>query len=642
MSNTLSGSDHISLLYRQQSIRASADIARKISVGQRIARASDDLTGFMVSRQLSSDLVSINARQDLNDKRLSLLSTVDSAYATALSQLQSMKTLATSASSTAISQSQRNTLISQFNQLREQLDIGLQSTRFNNQTIFNTLGSATAPSLGAVTSYNITQDTSSADSALADFNGDGIMDMIIAGGSDLQYVVGTESGFDTSNVTEITFTNTPGQITKGDFNGDGYIDFAVSRTDVATQVEIYTNNGSGGFTKTGTLDTTDFVTSANELVAADLNNDGVDDLIMTTGTGAIRAFTNDGNGSAFTSALVEDEGTATQRKGLAVADFDNDGDMDIVTTRNDGLGNSAIDFYANDSEGSFAAPLTAVIGTNNLSTLAFGDLNNDGNLDLAVSNGTDVNIYDGDGTGLFGVGSTIAAGAGTIAQIAIGDYTRDGNLDVIIVGGNANDTIFVAEGDGIGGFDDTDVSDTGVDIAANSVHLADIGSVTGAVDIVITATDVSNNRITIQHVNNSSSFSTAATIDTTSIGVNVNQTTSAATFSQSLATASLSNAALADISTEIIDDAIANLTTQRATITRQTTSYTAADTQLETRKETVQSQYDALVLLDATQAALDKAALDTHSLAIASIVNAATAQRSALFQLLGWLPASTR
>ena len=91
-------------------------------------------------------------------------------------------------------------------------------------------------------------------------------------------------------------------------------------------------------------------------------------------------------------------------------------------------------------------------------SVAVGDFNNDGNLDLAVANsytGT-VTILKGDGAGNFTPfpGSPVAVGSGSSSEpfsVAVGDFNGDGNLDLAVA--NFNDsTVTILKGDGAGNF----------------------------------------------------------------------------------------------------------------------------------------------------------------------------------------------
>jgi hypothetical protein len=123
----------------------------------------------------------------------------------------------------------------------------------------------------------------------------------------------------------------------------------------------------------------------------DFDNDGDLDLYVTNRTAAARLFRNNGNGT-FTNVAASAgvQNTSNDGAGVAVADFDNDGDLDMY------LANSDNDiFYTNDGDGTFtdatASAFGAAVGTFGLipergTSAAWGDYDNDGFVDLYVSN----------------------------------------------------------------------------------------------------------------------------------------------------------------------------------------------------------------------------------------------------------------
>jgi uncharacterized protein (TIGR03437 family) len=111
------------------------------------------------------------------------------------------------------------------------------------------------------------------------------------------------------------------------------------------------------------------------------------------------------------------------------------------------------------------------------SSLAAGDFNGDGKLDLAVSSsfGTKVTILYGDGAGRFGAGNSFIAGV-KIGALAAADYNNDGKLDLAVTSetpGQGQGTVAVFTGDGTGQFKPAGVyqlDDTPVDITAANVN----------------------------------------------------------------------------------------------------------------------------------------------------------------------------
>lgn len=144
---------------------------------------------------------------------------------------------------------------------------------------------------------------------------------------------------------------------------------------------------------------------------------------------------------------------------VAVGDLDSDGDLDIVTISwilNDGAPNPGFfSVYINDGDGNYdLAPNNASPHGSSLS-VALGDMNGDGHLDIVIGNGqTDRDpygfVYLNDGNGDFGGDGNerkFGAGISSIESVAIGDMNGDGSLD-IVTGTAGQSTVYLNDGEG--------------------------------------------------------------------------------------------------------------------------------------------------------------------------------------------------
>ncbi len=151
----------------------------------------------------------------------------------------------------------------------------------NNNQISVLLGQASGL-FGAVTTY-ATGGTGTNSIALADFNGDGFLDIAASHSSsnNVGILLGTGSGtFGTA--TLVAGNGTTSSLKTGDFNGDGKADVAVTNY-TNSNVYILPGNGNGTF---GTGINYNAPSGAGSLysVVADLNGDGVSDLVMANNT----------------------------------------------------------------------------------------------------------------------------------------------------------------------------------------------------------------------------------------------------------------------------------------------------------------------------------------------------------------------
>ena len=175
-------------------------------------------------------------------------------------------------------------------------------------------------------------EISAISSATGDFNGDGILDLVL-GGSSIQEAGNGGNGTLLLGHGDGTFTPGPFVVTNGfiavaDFNGDGKLDLAV--TDPKhNAVTILLGNGNGGFT-TAAGSPIPVGNSPQAVLAADFDNDGKLDLaIANYGDGTVTVLLGKGDGT-FTASAGSPYAARPGASGLAVADFNGDGKLDLA------------------------------------------------------------------------------------------------------------------------------------------------------------------------------------------------------------------------------------------------------------------------------------------------------------------------
>lgn len=131
---------------------------------------------------------------------------------------------------------------------------------------------------------------------------------------------------------------------------------------------------------------------------------------------------------SFTPAVNYAGGSDPQE--IISADFNNDGKLDLVVSNSTA---NSVNVLLGNGNGTFQSPVPSAAG-NNPRSIAVGDFNADGTLDLAaVSLGSSgVNVMLGNGNGTFAAPEPIAVGAETAHSVATGDFNNDGKMDLVV------------------------------------------------------------------------------------------------------------------------------------------------------------------------------------------------------------------
>jgi hypothetical protein len=296
--------------------------------------------------------------------------------------------------------------------------------------------------------------------ATADFNGDGLADLLTANSEsdgilDLTLFFGDGSGGFASQ-RSFGFAGRAGRGITGDFDGDGNADALVTNRTDGT-VENFFGNGSGAFvrrTPIGALGS-----GPAYLAAGDLDGDGDDEAIATgvfAGSLVSIASYNAGLGR-FEAAGDLDVGGGLDAQNVAVADIDGDGDLDVATTAIDyGASRGELVVFRNDGAGGFGPGQASEISTNMgfTSALTLADLDGDGLPEAIVgviptfSPAPSLYVLTNDGSGGFGPAEAYNRGIiNLVTSIDVADVTGDGVLDVLAAGSEPV-SIFQGAGDG--------------------------------------------------------------------------------------------------------------------------------------------------------------------------------------------------
>ncbi len=277
----------------------------------------------------------------------------------------------------------------------------------------------------------------------------------------------------------------------GDYDLDGWVDlhtcewtFDLSSPTMPSHSRLLRNLGAGGASMAGTFE--DATTAAGvELWNAldvgmgdfafastfsDLDGDGWPDLYVASDFGSSRLFWNDGDGGFTEGAAAAGVGTAENAMGLTAGDYDGDGDLDLFVTsiqctmqEVDTIGCTGNRLYRNEGARTFTDQ-TDRAGVRNGRWgwgTSFFDYDNDGDLDLAMTNGvrfqgaafsgfgSDIaRFWRNDGDGVMG-DATADVGfldTGDGKGLLTFDYDNDGDLDMFVVNHVAGGTLYRNDG----------------------------------------------------------------------------------------------------------------------------------------------------------------------------------------------------
>jgi hypothetical protein len=282
---------------------------------------------------------------------------------------------------------------------------------------------------------------SRATAAWGDFDGDGDLDLAMTGldinGLPATRLYRNDGGVFTPVAGNFTGVFA-GSIAWGDYDGDGHLDLLITGITSSTPsgvafTRLYHNDGGGVFTSVAHPFPNCYVGSA---AWGDYNHDGKLDLAIvgaTTGGGLVAGIWRNEGGGVFTNIAASLPGMDLGF--VAWGDYDNDGDLDLLFSGNSNDG-FVTRIYRNDG-GTFTdinAGLLPLLWCSG----AWGDYDNDGDLDIMISGYDPVAqvrraiLYRNDEGAFVDTGSTFHNVM--LGVVSWADYDNDGNLDLLVAG----------------------------------------------------------------------------------------------------------------------------------------------------------------------------------------------------------------
>ncbi len=286
---------------------------------------------------------------------------------------------------------------------------------------------------------NGAQGVGTFDMAVGDFNGDGKLDVALAGYSSstqevIQIMLGKGDGtFSKGQTINLPPNQNASSIATGDFNGDGKLDVATVST-TANKVYLYRGSGTGTFTSAGSISVGSTTSSAVNIRVGDFNADGKPDLVLSEYT-TLYVLWNTGN---FTFSPVE---VASAPYGVyaTAVDVNQDHYTDLVVTKYTcQTGNTcvSVEVLLGSAHKTFRQSANIVLaGYQGLSSTTAADINGDGINDIVGLGGiSELLVWLGNPDGsyastplAFFIGSNSSA-----ADLVASDFNRDGKIDFAI------------------------------------------------------------------------------------------------------------------------------------------------------------------------------------------------------------------
>ena len=298
--------------------------------------------------------------------------------------------------------------------------------------------------------------------AQGDFNGDGLLDVVATARHTADTIVVSvllgngEGTFSNECISTLTVSGND-DLDVADFNGDGDLDLVISGW---RGVSVALGMGNGTFRFDGEYGTGKVVENAS---IEDINNDGMPDIV---GSNSVEAaiLIGRGDGTFLTPQTVDF--TRLGVKQLVLADFDGDNNVDIVTLgrerpRNQGEEPRDLILFRGNGNGSFGAAEAIDSQLGSLAEdagLGFGYFNNDEQLDLAYvinhfSSAQELVVLLGDGNGTFEEQRQQLPGAhrswDSQSKLQAIDLNKDGLNDLSLTGDlQSSIQVLVSNGDG--------------------------------------------------------------------------------------------------------------------------------------------------------------------------------------------------
>lgn len=288
---------------------------------------------------------------------------------------------------------------------------------------------------------------SSSSVVVADFNGDGQLDLGVTNAGDATVGIYLNQGHGVFSLPTLLYGTAGAGVAAvaDDFNHDLKTDIAVLCGPYHTDsVCILLGNGQGAFSGTPVSYPAGYTCPSCPIFAAvaELNGDGKNDVVKANYVGDdVSVFLGNGDGTLQPPVNYS---TRDGPESVAVGDLRSDGKLDLVTANQAGT----VSVLLNNGDGTFQAHVDyATIGP--ASFVAIGDVNGDGKPDLVATcpGNNAISILLGNGDGTFQPHTDFGVG-GNPTSVALGDFNGDGILDLAVANGSGTVSVLLNNGNG--------------------------------------------------------------------------------------------------------------------------------------------------------------------------------------------------